>query len=146
MLNMKNDDIPNNMSLYIAHLFDPWVIANPENLISVKAGTYRLPPQLILDLTDLCQEAYHLTVMIRQSTDRYRFISIEEGTKVKSTDENEFQSDDMLGPSDKYVGSKVWITLFGALIKETQAGERYVIEKARVICRVAPPLADQSKE
>lgn len=140
---MSNDDTPKNVSSYIAHLFDPWLAANPENLI--KGNRYRYPPQLLLDLTDLCQDAYNLTVMIRQSTDRYRFISIEEDTKVKTADEIDFQPDDMFGPSGKYVGSRVWITLFGALLKDNQAGETYVIEKARVICRAAPPLSDQPK-
>ncbi|ETI20492.1 hypothetical protein G647_08529 [Cladophialophora carrionii CBS 160.54] len=145
-LGMTNDDTPKNVSQYIAHLFAPWVIGRPENQVGQKPVAYRWPPQLLHDLADLCRDAYDLTVMIRQSTDRYRFISIDEDSKVQSADQNDFQPDDMLGPTDKYVGSKVWMTVFGALIKETQAGERYVMEKARVICKAAPPLADHPKE
>jgi hypothetical protein len=84
--------------------------------------------------------------MIRQSTDRYEFISIDEDSKVNSADEINFQPDDMLGPKDKYVGSKVWLTVFGTLVKETQTGDRYVVEKARVICKAVPSLSDQAKD
>ncbi|KAK5223510.1 hypothetical protein LTR72_004896 [Exophiala xenobiotica] len=148
VLSLKNDDTPKKAGMYIARLFDPWVIGRDENIINPKADTYRYrhPPQLISDLTDLCREAYDLTVVIRQSTDRYQFISIDEDSKFNSADETNFQPDDMLGPKDKIVGSKVWLTVFGALVKETQTGDRYVVEKARVICRAAPPLSDQAKD
>jgi hypothetical protein len=125
------------IACYMANLFHPWIIGNPANLVSrglLGPKQYQNPPQLVPELTALCQAAYDLAVMLRRSTDKYNFVPIVEGTKVKSQEQEDFEPEDMIGPKSKYIGSKVWVTLFGALVKESQAGERHVMVKARVIC------------
>lgn len=144
---MTHRKLPEQTATHLLNLFHPWVVGDPANLITPKNARtprYRFPAQLKPDLIELCQAAYDLAVMLRQSTDRYHFMSIEEKVKVESPEQEDFEPEDMIGPKSKYVGSKVWVTLFGALIKESPASERHVMVKARVICKAPPPLPDRS--
>ncbi|KIX02412.1 uncharacterized protein Z518_08353 [Rhinocladiella mackenziei CBS 650.93] len=147
-LNMEHQQLPRETALYILHLFIPWVAANPENAAPTKGNVkqYYVPPQLKTDLAEICQAAYDLTVMLRQSADKYYFVPIEEDTRVDSQEHEYFEPDHVIGSTSEYVGSKVWVTLFGALVKESQAGERYIMQKARVICKAPPPLPDRPKD
>ena len=138
---MTHRKLPEETATHLLNFFYPWVVGDDANLSS--SGKYRAPLQLKLDLAELCQAAYDLAVMLRQSTDRYHFVSIEEQTKVESQEQEDFEPEDMIGPKAKYLGSKVWVTLFGALVKESQAGERHIMVKARVICRAPIPLPDR---
>jgi hypothetical protein len=145
-LQMENRELAEKTAKYLANLFHPWIIGDPENLTVAKGvETYRYPPRLLPDLTELCQAAYDLTVMLRQSTDKYSFIPIEEGTEVLSQEQDMFEPQDIIGPKSKYVGSKVWVNLFGALVKESQLGNRHIMMKALVVCKAHPPvLPDRS--
>lgn len=146
-LRMRQENLPKKTALYISKLFAPWIAANAQyHIIQRGIKKYQNPPQLELDLTEICQAAYDLAVMLRQSTDRYYLVPIEEGTKVEAADEEFFEPDDMIGPKAKYVGSKVWVTLFGALVKESQTGDRHVMQKARVICKALHPLPERPRD
>ena len=133
---------------YINALFLPWVLGNPANKTYSKGQTFfQYPQELMSDLTELCQVAYDLTVMLRRSTDKYTFVPIEEGTEVLSQESDMFQVQDMIGQKSRLVGSKVWVTLFGALVKETRTDEKHVMMKALVIAKVRPPvLPDRERE
>ena len=89
-------------------------------------------------LEKLCQEAYDFAVLLRSSSDRYYFRSIEDKKKVEVPTNEYFMSESMIGPNSNYIGSEVWVTLFGALVKESQRGERHIIMKASVICKAQP--------
>jgi hypothetical protein len=138
---MKNRELAEKTAKHIKNLFVPWVLGDPANLTHSKGGTtYAYPPELISDLTELCQATYDLAVMLRRSTDKYTFEHIEEGTEVRSQEEDLFQVQDMIGQRSRLDGSKVWVSLFGALVKEARTGERHVMMKAPVICKVHPPV------
>jgi hypothetical protein len=137
---MKNSVLAENTAKHMRALFLPWVVGNPAYKIHSKGNTfYAYPSELVSDLTELCQAAYDLTVMLRRSTDKYTFVQIEEGTEVLSQEQDSFQVQDMIGQKSKLVGSRVWVNLFGALVKETRTNERHVMMKALVICKVRPP-------
>jgi hypothetical protein len=138
---MKNDALASKAAKYINALFLPWVLGNPANkTISKGQIVWTYPPELMSDLTELCQAAYDLTVMLRRSTDKYTFVPIEEGAEVLSQESDMFQVQDIIGQKSRLVGSKVWVTLSGALIKETRTNEKHVMMKAIVIAKVRPPV------
>ena len=140
-MGMKNNALASKTAKYINALFLPWVLGNPANVTHSKGQTrYTYPQELMSDLTELCQAAYDLTVMLRRSTDKYTFVPIEEGTEVLSQESDMFQVQDMIGQKSKLVGSKVWVNLFGALVKETRTDEKHVMMKALVISKVRPPV------
>ena len=138
---MKNNALAMKTAKYIQALFAPWVLANPAYKTSSKGQTFHAYPQeLMSHLTELCQVAYDLTVMLRRSTDKYTFVPIEEGTEVLSQESDMFQVQDMIGQKSRLIGSKVWVNLFGALLKETRTDEKHVMMKALVISKVRPPV------
>jgi hypothetical protein len=103
----------------------------------------RPPENLEKDIVELCESAYALTLTFRQSTDIYQFQSIPGDTKVNANDNVEFVPQDMIGPKEKLGLSKVWLTVFGVLMKTPQTGapgECHVMERAHVVCRAPKPL------
>ena len=134
-LSMTNQRLPARVAHYLLKLFLPWAKSQYTGLLSRSNRSYQHHPQLKSDLTDLCQLAYQLAVMMRQSSDRYYFEPIPEETLIKSSENEIFEPEDMIGPKSEFIGSRVWVTLSSALIKELQIGECHVLAKARVICK-----------
>lgn len=135
-----NGSQPRRTATNIIKFLEPWFSSK---------GAARIPKALEQEVFELCQSAYSLTLMLRQSIDDYFFVTIDEGTKVEAQDEADFAPQDMIGPKNKLVGSKVWLTVFGALVKRSQTaapGERYVMERAHVICRAPTPLRGREVE
>ena len=144
-LKMKNQPFVEKVAAYLENLFHPWM---PE-----KRGTKsrsgarpireRHPSPLRQELTEICQAAYDLAVMLRQSRDKYWFETVAAGTKIEASEDDKFEAEDMNGPKSKYIGSNIWVCLFGALVKESFDGERHVIAKAWVICNVVEGSAER---
>jgi len=129
---------PKHTAEYIKQFLDPWFVVSKKGVSSIV-----YPETLENELLELCDRAYSLALTLRQSTDNYFFMTIPENTKVAAKDETDFEPQDMIGPKNKLVGSKVWLTVFGALVKKPQAaapGETFIMEKAHVICRAPTPL------
>ncbi|KAJ9615651.1 hypothetical protein H2200_001727 [Cladophialophora chaetospira] len=116
--------LPTRTAQHISNLFLPWTRGN-------KAS------EVLLELKELCQIAYDWAVMVRRSADKYVILSIEEGTRYEGHQPGEeFVPSYIFGPKQQHTGSKVWATVFGGLVKETLAGDRFVMMKANVICMV----------
>lgn len=154
-LNMKNEELSKRTASYMAHLFSPWSTAYAEKQLRESEGvgaggeegdkTQLCPSQLETDLRDLCQAAYDLAVTLRQSTDKYYFVSISDNEKAAPHKEKYFGVEDMIGPRSEGANSNIWVTVFGALIKESQFGGQSVVAKGRVVRKAARPPSAQHK-
>lgn len=112
--------------MLICNLFQPWVHGN-------------INPELVRLLKELCQHTYDLCVVLRRSIDKYVLVPVAEGTRYEGPREGEeFEPEYILRSREtrRRHESKVWASIFGALVKETQAGERTVLLKAKVMCMV----------
>jgi hypothetical protein len=94
----------------------------------------------LLDRTvgELCSKAYDLSEQLRRKKKaNYRIDKIRDGTMVTSAVEAKISPQAFEGPPSSIQGSKVVVTIFGALTKTVEglADERLVLEKAHVVCR-----------
>ena len=136
---MANETLPEKTAKHIINLFHPWTRETSSNGLTNlrRASKQNDPPQLMLDLVDLCEQAYAPTVTLRRSNDTFRFLPIPNSTKIESNEQEDLEAEELMGPKGSYVGSKVWLTLFGALVKETPQGRRHFMVKAKVICKAS---------
>lgn len=138
-LSMKQTNLPARTASHIQRLLEPWSTNYLLKLdFQKRANQNSIQYQ---SLYKLCQDAYDLAVHLRSSSDRYYLISIEDKKKVKDPKEEYFMSESMIGPSSNHIGSEVWVTLFGALLKESRRGEQHLITKASVICKAKSTLS-----
>lgn len=87
-------------------------------------------------IQQLCDDAYHLALILRKSKANYKFEVPKERLTITDTVESEISVQDFDGPQAKLTGSRIHLTIFGALVKFSEPlGERHVLEKAFVICR-----------
>ncbi|KAL3425221.1 hypothetical protein PVAG01_04502 [Phlyctema vagabunda] len=144
-LNMTNQSLVKTIARDLEAIFYPWVSDKYRSTYHAKGSRSGSKPSrdsppsaLFQDLLDICQHAYQLAVMLRQSRDKYTFRSIPEKTEIEADEDNYYELVDINGPDGqktKKVGSRVWLCLFGALVKEPLYGEQLVMAKAQVICK-----------
>ncbi|KAL8671692.1 MAG: hypothetical protein Q9168_003814 [Polycauliona sp. 1 TL-2023] len=96
--------------------------------------------QLRRSMHELCDKAYELSVLLRRgkSTTFQVWISEDESVVTPSIEGN-VNCQAFVGASQPdAVGSKVVMTIFGGLVKipEDSSGDRVILEKSHVICRV----------
>ena len=88
----------------------------------------------------LCEDACKLALILRKSTSELKCESVRSGTVIDALVESQISPQAFDPPpksqAPRIQGSRIVLTLFGALVRyEPATGERYVLEKAHVICR-----------
>jgi len=90
---MKNRELAEKTTKHIKNLFLPWVLGDPANITHSKGGTtYAYPPELISDLTELCQLLNDLAVMLRAEYGQVHLRTHRRGTEVRSQEEDSSKS------------------------------------------------------
>ncbi|MCJ1431996.1 hypothetical protein MMC27_001352 [Xylographa pallens] len=90
-------------------------------------------------LTLLCNDALKLQLLLRRCKADYKFESFKDGTVINATVGSEVTEQAFDGPFDATAQQSVAIafTISSALVKyDSASGERYVLEKSHVVCRV----------
>ena len=88
-------------------------------------------------MLELCEKAYRLSVLMRRNGRAlFEVETFEPYTNVTPSMEARLVCQHFDGPSQDITGSKVWMTIFGALTKtpDVSSDEKLIIEKSHVVC------------
>lgn len=122
--------------LELFHYWYPDSTKKSSKSLRADAHISNCPPELIQGIRGICAMAYDLSMQLRKSAERYEFHDIPEGKTVQSQHNEDCIVEGATTRTSDLVGANVWLNLFGVLIKRTEANERFVVVKAKVICNL----------
>lgn len=126
---------PATIADFIRSFMSPLLASQPEGVPKGASHPTEQHDKIILQL---CEDAYKLTLLARGCKASYRFEKFEEGKIIDEQLESEIVCQAFEEHEDEKVrGSRIAFTVFGALVKTSDLDleERYVLEKAHVICQ-----------
>lgn len=134
----KRGNRPKRVAQYIQDFMTPLLASGPQDPTKKAPGQNN--KQHDDRISQLCADAYELSLLMRQCRARYECVEAEANTKIDEEFESEIVAQDFEGPHASQVrGSRIAFTVFGALLKTPEPASshrRFVLEKAHVICRV----------
>lgn len=132
----KRGNRPERVAAVIRDFMTPLLASVPHDPTKKAPAHYKQHEDRI---SQLCADAYRLSLLMRKCRARYECVEVEANTIIDERLESEIIAQDFEGPQAPQVrGSRIAFTVFGALVKtpEPALNRRLVLQKAHVICRV----------